>query len=362
MLVEGLGLSAQPAATAPAPEVTASSVAASTGSEPLAVIGMACRFPQADNPKALWRILSEGIDTISEVPPSRWDADALYDPDITAPGKMVSRWGGFIDGVDQFDARFFGISPKEAEDMDPAQRILLEVAWQALESAGQSAASAHKNRTGVYIGMSNYNDYATLKRLAGEPTRVHAHHGTGNAMSIAAGRLAYFLGAQGPAMTVDTACSSSLVALHLAAQSLRHGESNMALVGGVNLILSPEQSLAFSKSGMLSPDGRCKTFDARANGYVRSEGCGVIVLKRLSDALRDRDRILGLVAGTAVNQDGRSSGLTAPNGQAQQELMRAALAAAHMSPADVGYVEAHGTGTPLGDPIEVEAIGAVYGR
>ena len=323
--------------------------------EPIAIIGLSCRFPQAPNPAAFWELLRNGVDAISEVPPDRWDVDALHSQD-PAPGKVITRWGGFLDHVDLFDPGFFGISPREAARMDPQQRLLLEVSWEALENAyipPQSLAGSH---SGVFVGISSY-DYARLQ--FDDPEAIDAYAGTGNAHSIAANRLSYLFDLRGPSMAVDTACSSSLVATHLACQSLRNGESDLALAGGVNLILTPELSITFSQARMLSPNGRCKTFDASADGYVRGEGCGVMVLKRLADALRDGDTILALIRGSAVNQDGRSNGLTAPNGLAQQDVIRRALADAQVAPQQIGYVEAHGTGTPLGDPIEMASLRAV---
>ena len=324
--------------------------------EPIAVVGLSCRFPGAPDADAFWRLLRDGVDAIREVPPSRWDVDELYDPDPDAPGKMMTRWGGFVDDVDRFDATFFGISPREATEMDPQQRLLLEVAWEALESAGVNPEKLRGSRTGVFVGVSS-NDYSVLQH--GDLERVSAYTGTGNAFSITANRLSYLLDLRGPSMAVDTACSSSLVTVHLAARSLRNHETDLAIVGGVNLILSPELTIALSHARMMSPEGRCKTFDASADGYVRGEGCGVVVLKRLSDAVRDNDNILAVIRGSAVNQDGRSNGLTAPNGLAQQEVIRAALADARVSPEDVDYVEAHGTGTILGDPIEVKSLAEV---
>ncbi|HVH47490.1 MAG TPA: beta-ketoacyl synthase N-terminal-like domain-containing protein, partial [Labilithrix sp.] len=326
-------------------------------SEPIAIVGLGCRFPGASNPEAFWRLLEAGVDAIVDVPPERWDAERVHDPD---PAKKSSlNWGGFVEGIDRFDAAFFGITPREAEEMDPQQRMLLEVASEALDDAGQARDELLGSRTGVFVGITNNNDYVALKRLADDPARVRAHHGTGMASSVAAGRLSYTLGLNGPAMAIDAACASSLVAVHLAMQSLRSGECRMALAGGVNAILSPELSLAYSQAGMLSPTGRCRTFDESADGYVRSEGCGMIVLKRLSDARAHGDNVLALLIGSAVNQNGRGSGLTAPSGTAQQALVRQALASAGVHPSEVGYVEAQGTGTPLGDPIEIQALGEV---
>ena len=327
--------------------------------EPIAILGMGCRFPGGvTTPEQLWQLLAQGGDAISEVPRSRWDVEAYYDPDPDQPGKMYSRWGGFVTDVEQFDADFFGIAPREATSMDPQQRLLLEVSWEALEQAGQVPAELAGSLTGVFFGVPA-NEYGIGLANQPEAEGSQAYVATGNMNSIAAGRLSYLLGFSGPAMVVDTACSSSLTAVHLACQSLRTKESNLALAGGVNLILSPEATIAVSRLRALSKDGRCKTFDASADGMVRSEGCGVVVLKRLSDALRDGNRICAVIRGTAINQDGRSNGLTAPNGLAQQAVIRAALKQAGAAGGEVGYVESHGTGTVLGDPIELHALGAV---
>ncbi len=339
------------------PKATPAPIQSSSGfaKEPIAIIGLSCRFPQAPNPAAFWELLRNGVDAITEVPSDRWDADALHTSE-PAPGKVISRWGGFLEGVDLFDPHFFGISPREAARMDPQQRLLLEVSWEALENAFIPPQSLAGTRTGVFVGISSY-DYSRLQFE--DPEMIDAYAGTGNAHSIAANRLSYIFDLRGPSMAVDTACSSSLVAAHLACQSLRNGETDLGLVGGVNLILTPELTITFSQARMLSPDGRCKTFDANADGYVRGEGCGIVVLKRLSDTLRDGDNILALIRGSAVNQDGRSNGLTAPNGLAQQDVIRYALADAGVAPYQIGYVEAHGTGTPLGDPIEISSLRAV---
>jgi acyl transferase domain-containing protein/NADPH:quinone reductase-like Zn-dependent oxidoreductase len=328
--------------------------------EPIAVLGMGCRFPGADSPQAFWDLLRDGVDAITEVPADRWDSDSLYDRDPAAPGKVASRWGGFLDRLDRFDAAFFGISPREANQMDPQQRILLEVAWEALESAGQPADRLAGSQTGVFVGVhSHSNDYAWLQFA--DPGRIDTYTGTGTSHSVIAGRLSYLLDLRGPSVSLDTACSSSLVAVHLASQSLRSGESDLALAGGVNLALGPQFTMATTKMHMMAADGRCKTFDAGADGFVRGEGCGVVVLKRLSDAERDGDPILGVIRGSAVNQDGKTNGLTAPSGLSQQAIVRQALRNAAVDPAAVSAVEAHGTGTELGDPIEVEALREVFG-
>lgn len=329
-------------------------------SEPLAIIGMACRFPGgADSPEAFWDLLRAGQDAIVTTPGDRWDAQALYDPDPEHLGTMTTCEGGFLKGpVDQFDAHFFGVSPREAQNMDPQQRMLLEVTWEALERAGQPAAALEGGPTGVFIGSFN-NDY--LRHQIAQHACEQLYGLLGTLPSSAAGRVSYLLGLQGPTMQIDTACSSSLVAIDLACTSLRSGNCRMAIAGGVSLMLIPEPSIYLSRMRVLSPDGRCKAFDGRADGFGRGEGCGVVILKRLSDAQADGDTILALIRGSAVNHDGRSNGFTAPHGQAQESLIRAALQNAGVSPAQVQYVEAHGTGTILGDPIELQALASAYG-
>lgn len=325
--------------------------------EPIAVVGTACRFPGHTNSlEDFWQLLVEGRDAISEVPPDRWDIDEYFDPDPATPDRMNTRWGGFLEAVDQFDADFFGISPREAIRIDPQQRLLLEVTWEALEDAGLPADQIAETRTGIYVGAIG-SDYA-LHGLQNTHD-MDIFTGTGISHSIMANRLSYVLNTSGPSISIDTACSSSLVTIHMACQSLRLGESDMALAGGVNLILDPAMTLALTKAHMMAPDGRCKAFAAAADGYVRSEGCGMVVLKRLSDATAAGDRILAVLRGTAVNHDGRSNGMSAPNGPAQQSVIRTALADAGLQPADISYVEAHGTGTRLGDPIEIDALRAV---
>jgi microcystin synthetase protein McyE len=328
-------------------------------SEPIAIVGMACRFPGGvDSPALFWERLIDGFDAVRDIPKDRWDVDAFYDPDPRAPGKISSRRAALLDAIDSFDARFFSISRREAESMDPQQRLLLEVAWHALEHANQPALAQADRPLGIFVGLCGA-DHA-MAMYKGGYTRIDSFFGTGNAASVAAGRLAFFLGATGPAVTIDTACSSAMVALHQACASLRRSECRAALVAAVNVILDPAISIALTKANMLSPGGRCRTFDAAADGYVRGEGCGALILKRLSDAIADGDRILATVRGSAVNQDGASGGLTMPSGPAQQRLLRTALGAARLLPEQIDYVEAHGTGTPLGDPIECNALGAVY--
>jgi acyl transferase domain-containing protein len=326
--------------------------------EPIAIVGLSCRLPGSENPDAFWRLLRSETDAVKEAPRDRWYKVPSVDPAV--PGAMQKHYGGFLDHIDRFDAAFFGISGREAEQMDPQQRLLLEVTWEALESAGIAPDQLRGSRTGVFVGITT-SDYFHLA-LANNPAALDIYTATGNALNTAAGRLSYILGFNGPAMAVDTACSSSLVAVHLACQSLRTGEADLALAGGVNVLLTPEPFAWLHKAGLMAPDGRCKTFDERADGFVRGEGCGVIALKRLGDAVAAGDQVLALIRGTAVNQDGASGGLTVPSSVAQQALLRDALKAAHLQPNDLDYVEAHGTGTALGDPIELEALAAVLAK
>ena len=324
-----------------------------TKTDDIAVIGMGCRFPGAHDLESFGKLLKEGIDAIGNVPAQRWNPEAFYQPEPGTPGKMNTCWGGFIDAVDRFDAHFFGISRREAEKMDPQQRLILEVAWEALENAGMAPDQLSGSLTGVFIGIchSNYE-----KLILRNPDQVDAYSVTGTALSIAANRLSYFLNLKGPSLAIDTACSSSLVAIHQACQSLRGRETDLCLVGGVNIILTPEGTISFSQARMMASDGRCKTFDADADGYSRGEGCGVIVLKRLDQAIKNHDRVLAVIKGSAVNQDGASNGLTAPHGPSQTAVIRQALKNARVLPDQISYVEAHGTGTSLGDPIEMDSI------
>jgi acyl transferase domain-containing protein len=329
-------------------------------SEPIAIVGIGCRLPgSVDGPDAFWRLLIEGRDGIVAVPPDRWDRDAYFDPDPDAPGRMYVRSGGFLDAIDGFDAGFFGIAPREAASLDPQHKLVLEVAWEALEHAGIPPTALRQTETGVFLGICTFDHALQLGR---HEERIDSYFGSGNSLNVAAGRLAYLLGLTGPCMAVDTACSSALVAVHLACQSLRLGECTTALAAGVNVILSPAFSINFCKARMLAADGRCKTFDAAADGYGRGEGCGVVVLRTLSAAQAAGDRILALIRSSAVNQDGPSGGLSIPSGPAQQAVIRRALAAARVPPETIDYLEAHGTGTPLGDPIELEAAAAVLGE
>ncbi|MFJ9425234.1 SDR family NAD(P)-dependent oxidoreductase [Streptomyces sp. NPDC101249] len=343
---------------APAADPPPDASAAPDPHEPIAIVGMAGRFPQADSVDELWDLLRTGRDAVGPVPEGRYDTAAFHG-DGDGPGRITTDQGGFLKDVSRFDAAFFGIPAREAENLDPQQRLLLESAWHALEDGGLDPHALRSTRTGVFVGVS-YADYARLLAAPGAD-RVDAYYSTGTSLNAAAGRLAYVLGLNGPALAVDTACSSSLVALHLAVRSLRSGESDAALAGGVNVILDPTASVAASRAHMLSPDGRCRSFSADADGFVRAEGCAVLVLKRLRDARRDGDRVLAVIRGTAVNQDGASSGLTAPSGTAQRALLADALADARTDGRQVSYLEAHGTGTALGDPVELGAAWRVFG-
>ncbi|HET7695302.1 MAG TPA: type I polyketide synthase [Vicinamibacterales bacterium] len=329
--------------------------------EPIAVVGIGCRFPGGvDGPEALWQLLRNGVDAVTEVPADRWSAQRYFDLDPELAAAKPVLHGAFLDGVDRFDAGFFGISRREAVSMDPQHRLVLEVCWEALEHAGYAPRSLKDSLTGVFVGITASDYWQHLR--AADPTRLDVYIATGNSHNAAAGRVAFALGLQGPALAVDTACSSSLSAVHLACQSLRAGESHLALAGGVNTIHNADSFFAFHKWGFMAADGRCKTFDASADGFVRAEGCGFVVLKRLSDAIADDDRILAVIRGSAMNQDGATSGFTVPNGRAQEAVIRQALGNGGIAPASVGYVEAHGTGTSLGDPIELDALDAVLGE
>jgi acyl transferase domain-containing protein/acyl carrier protein len=335
-------------------------VAAAPDHQAVAVVGLGCRFPGgADDPERLWRLLMDGRDAVRTVPPDRWHRRPAGDP---LPGSAAGllrgpgRWGGYLDDVARFDAGFFGIAAGEARLMDPQQRLLLEVTWDALAHAALDPAALRGSSTGVYVGICA-SEYARLTTAVLE--QVEGWTATGAALSIAANRLSYLLDARGPSLAVDTACSSSLVAIHLAARDLRSGETDLALAAGVSLMLDPALTVAFGRAGGIAAGGRCRPFSADADGIVRGEGCGVVVLKRLTDAVRDGDRVLAVLRGGAVNSDGRSNGLVAPNPRAQEALLRRAYADAGCPASTVDYVEAHGTGTPLGDPIEAGALGTV---
>jgi len=321
---------------------------------PIAVVGMDCRFPGGcDSPEKLWEALKASKNLVSEVPAKRWDAEALFDADATAPGKMITKHGGFVGDIDLFDAGHFGITPREAQSMDVQQRLALEVAWRALESAGECGPALSGSSTGVFMGAGGC-DYT--RRYFEDFSRLDFYASTGSYSSIVSNRISYVLGLQGPSISIDTACSSALVSIHMACQSLTAHECNMAIAGGVNAIVSPEMSICFSKAKMLSPDGKCKAFDASANGFVRAEGCGVVILKRLDDAIRDKNHFLCVLRGSGVNHVGRSNGISAPSSAAQGQVIRQALKNAGVRPCDVQYIEAHGTGTAVGDPVEMDGI------
>lgn len=344
-------------------EMSAGETNVEQAKDKIAIVGMSCRFPGGANSiDEYWDLLINGDDGVSDVPENRWALEKYYDEDKNAPGKMYTKKGGFLDiDIDEFDAGFFNISPKEAQALDPQQRMLLELTWEAFENANMDITKYNGSNTGVYVGMSN-NEYNLAQLYSGELSRIGAYALTGSCFSTACGRVSYTFGFEGPCITVDTACSSTLTALHLAATAIQAGEADMQVVAGINLMESPSTHIGFSKLQAISEDGRSKAFDANANGYGRGEGGGVIILKRLSEAIKDQNEILGVIRGSGLNQDGKSNGLTAPNGEAQAKLIRKTLQNANMSPLDVDYIEMHGTGTKLGDPIEVEAVGETYGK
>jgi len=324
-------------------------------SEPIAIIGLGCRIPGgANDPETFWEMMRDGVDAVKEIPPDRWDIDAYYDPELP-PETMNTRWAGLLDQVDQFDPAFFGISMGEAAWMDPQQRLVLEVSWEALENAGLSPELLRGSATGVFVGACFFDYFHMIK---GGPGRA----ASGLVMAVLAHRVSHVMDFRGPSFAVDSACSSSLLTAHLACSSLRARECDIALSGGVNVILRPEITVAFSQAGMMSPEGRCKCFDAAADGYVRGEGCGILVLKRLSDAVRDHDRVLAVISGSAVNQDGYTRSITAPKGEAQVSLLQSALRNVRLDPDQIGYIEAHSTGTPLGDATELQALQEVFAK
>jgi acyl transferase domain-containing protein len=325
----------------------------------IAIVGMECCFPGAENLNTFWHLLQSGTDAISEIPKQRWDIEKLYDSNFSKVGKMNTRRGGFLKNIDKFDADFFGVSPREAERVDPQQRLVLEVVWKALENANIAADTLDNTLSGVFMGIAR-SDYALkLSNNQKYLESLSAYDGTGNSLGVAANRLSYTLNLKGPSLSIETGCSSSLVAVHYACKSLLTNESNLCIAGGVNLMLTPDLTVIYSNAGMMASDGRCKTFDAEADGYVRGEGCGIVILKRLEDAIRDGNNIKAVIKGSAVNQDGRTNGITAPNGPSQQKVIRQALKNSRVLPSQVSYVEAHGTGTPLGDPIEANSLKAV---
>jgi acyl transferase domain-containing protein/NADPH-dependent curcumin reductase CurA/acyl carrier protein len=332
-----------------------------TGNSPLSIVGLGCRLPGGvECWQDYWQLLEQGRDAIEETPASRWNLQKFYTSE-PRPGKTHSRWGGYVKAIEQFDPQLFGISPREAAGMDPQQRMLLEVAWRALEDAGQSIESVAGEQVAVFVGISSF-DYAVAGLSSDDRGVIDAYSNTGGSSSIAANRISYCFDLRGPSVAVDTACSSSLVAVHMACESLWNGDSKLALAGGVNALLMPDFYVAFSQLGVLSPDGRCKAFDARANGYVRSEGAGMVLIKPLADAMRDGDCIYAVIRSTALNQDGRTPGLTVPSQEAQETLVQTACRRAGIAPSAIQYVEAHGTGTPVGDPIEARALAAVLGQ
>ena len=329
--------------------------------EPIAITGMGCRFPGgANSPEELWKLLKEGKDLVTEIPENRWSKKSFYSKNRSQKGKTVSIWGGFVDNIDMFDAGFFGISPREANYLDPQQRLLLETSWEALEDSGLVVEKLAGTSVGVFIGAFTL-DYKIMQFGGSDYDTIGTHTAVGSMMTLVANRISYAYDLRGPSMAIDTACSSSLVAMHTACRSIRNKECTMALAGGVLLNFAPQYTIAESQGGFLSEDGRSKAFDSRANGYVRGEGVGVVVLKPLSKAIEDNDEIYAVILGSAVNQDGSTSSITVPRGEAQQDVMRYACADAGVNPAQVQYVEAHGTGTPIGDPIEASALGSVYG-
>lgn len=325
--------------------------------EPIAIVGMDCRFPGANNPEEFWQLLQEGKDAITSVPDDRWNPQ---DGDLgtNTPERICTTYGGFVPHLKEFDPSFFRIAPKEAVSIDPQQRLLLEVSWSALENAAISADQVQGSQTGVFIGIAAVDYWHQL--LSRNNAKIDAYLTTGNTHSLASGRISHFFNFTGASISLDTACSSSLVAVHLAIKSLRDRECNMALAGGVNRLISPKISLNFAQAKMLSPDGRCKTFDESANGFVRSEGCGIVVLKRLRDAIADRDNIRAILLGSATNQDGRTSSITTPSSLSQQAVIQQALVNSKVAASQVSYLETHGTGTALGDAIELEALSQVF--
>ena len=329
---------------------------AKSPNEAIAIIGVGCRFPGGVNDtEALWKLLVDGREAVSEVPPDRWSVERYYDSEPGIAGKSIARRGGFVDGIDQFDPQFFGISPREAPYVDPQHRLLLETTWEAIEDAGLVLDFERGTDIAVYVGIS-HNDYQVIQGTPSDPSGISAHSPTGSAHSIAANRISYCLNLLGPSMAMDTACSSALTAVHAACEHIRSGRGTTALAGGVTIMITPGGFVGFSQASMLSPEGRCKAFDASADGFVRGEGAGMVLLKRLSDAIADGDPIRGVIIGTAVNQDGHTNGISLPSPEAQSRLVQDACVDAGVKPSQIGFVEAHGTGTAVGDPIEAHAL------
>lgn len=327
--------------------------------EPIAIVGIGCRFPGgANNPESFWELLSKGIDATRDIPKERWDIQTFYDPDKSIPGKTYTYHGGFLERVDEFDAQFFEVSPREAAYLDPQQRILLEIVWEAMEDAGIDPQKLEGSNTGVYIGAF-IMDYQLIQMKYVD--FIDTHTAIGSMLTMASNRISYIFDLRGPSISVDTACSGSLVAIHLSCQSIWNNQCPLVIAGGVNVITTPEYTIAESKGGFLSPEGRCKTFDAGADGFARGEGAGVVILKPLAQALADNDFVYAVIRGTGANQDGHTNGITVPRGESQEDLMREVYRNAGISPQQIRYVEAHGTGTPTGDPIEANAIANVFG-
>src|SRR5580700_10219011 len=322
----------------------------------IAVIGIGCRFPGGVNDTgSFWRLLVEGREAVGEVPADRWNVDRFFDAELGLPGKSIARRGGFLEEIDQFDPQFFGISPREAPYVDPQHRLLLETAWEAIEDAGLVLDLGKGTDIGVFVGIS-HNDYQGIQGTPWEHSGVGPHSPTGCAHSIAANRISYCFNLRGPSVAMDTACSSALTAVHAACEHIRAGRGDIALAGGVTVMITAGGFIGFSQASMLSPEGRCKAFDASADGFVRGEGAGMVLLKRLSQALADGDPVQGVIIGTALNQDGHTNGISLPSAEAQARLVTEACADAGVSPSDIGFVEAHGTGTAVGDPIEAHAL------
>src|SRR3954469_19263879 len=324
----------------------------------IAIIGIGCRFPGGINhPDALWKLLVEGREAVGDVPPDRWNVERFYDAEPGILGKSIARRGGFVNGIDQSDPQFFGISPREAPYVDPQHRLLLETAWEAIEDAGLVLDFEKGTDLGVFVGIS-HNDYQVIQGTPWDSQGISPHSPTGSAHSIAANRISYCLNLRGPSVAMDTACSSALTAVYAACEHIRTGRGDTALAGGVTVMITPGGFIGFSQASMLSPDGKCKAFDASANGFVRGEGAGMVLLKRLSQAIADGDPIHGVIMGTAVNQDGHTNGISLPSAEAQARLVQDACRDAGVAPAQIGFVEAHGTGTAVGDPIEAHALAA----